>query len=580
MDTQENNKMKAGNIILSGLILLAIAGCNRGSIKTISYPTDSNGYDTMQYNLLFSDALKQKMLGNTGDALRFFEQSIRLNPLSDASYYQISQIAAAKGDFVRAKEYGHHAYTLDNENTWYISHIAALYYNENNLDSVTWYYEKLIELDPQREEIFYGLGSIYLETGRYDKAEKIFVDFENKYKGNPQILISLVNVYRAKKENDKAEEILKQLVSESPDNNNYKGLMAEFYKSIGEQDKAIDLYRELFEKDPGSGLLQLSYVDFILKEGNFTELTEFLNTVLLNDNVELDDKLNLFARIISDSSIIASKGNELIISALVLHSDNKSNPSVILLLAELYEKLGKRDKAEEVLEDYIATDPDNYFIWERLLFIYNSTQNIDKLFTYSKRASSLFNRIPVPKLLYAFAATDKGEYEVAIKELNKVRILVNRQPEFMVQILSLEADIYYRQGEYKQAFAKFEEALTFNENDPLILNNYAYFMAEQDHNLKRSLELIERCLQIDSNPTYQDTYAWVLYKMGKFRKAEDLMSNMEALGLLNDPDLLEHYGFILKARKDCFKAIVMWNKALSLDASRDYLKKQILECSK
>ena len=44
-------------------------------------------------------------MGNEGDALRYFEHCIKINPLSDAAYYQMAQIVAAEGDLNNGKKY-------------------------------------------------------------------------------------------------------------------------------------------------------------------------------------------------------------------------------------------------------------------------------------------------------------------------------------------------------------------------------------------------------------------------------------------------------------------------------------------
>ncbi|MDX2414093.1 MAG: tetratricopeptide repeat protein, partial [Bacteroidales bacterium] len=540
--------MKGKKIILMIIVAAIIfGGCSKNSIQSGSTPVGLKGYDTTQYNILFADAIKQKMLGNAGDALKYFEQAIKMNPASEASYYQISQIAHVKGDLKTAVKYAKQAHLLDQGNSWYINNLANIYFNLNNIDSVAWCYEKLIRLEPEREDMAYNLGSIYLQLENYDKALEIFSELNIKYKNNTQILMALLNIYKGLGEREKTEALLNNLIREEPENTNYLGLMAEYYRSTGRNAEALKIYEQLFELDPSSALLQLSYADFLLSEKQYDNLIKYLNTALINEKIKVDDKISLFVKIVGDTVLLKERSNELLLSAMVLKAAEKDNASIALLLADFYINAGNKAEAQKTLEDFLITDKSNYFVWERLLFLYNENQNIESLYKYSKEASSLFNRIPVPKLLYAFAATDKGEYDLALSELSKVRILANNQKEFMVQIFSLEADIYYRRGEYDKAFESFEEALKINSDDAFVLNNYAYFLAEQSKNLSRAKELIEKCILIENNPTNLDTYAWVLYKTGKFRKAEEIMKSIEEAGMLNDAELFEHYGFIKKA---------------------------------
>ena len=48
------------------------------------------------------------------------------------------------------------------------------------------------------------------------------------------------------------------------------------------------------------------------------------------------------------------------------------------------------------------------------------------------------------------------------------------------------------------------------------MNNYAYYLAEQNMKLKEAEEMARKVIEKEKdNTTYLDTYGWVLYKRGK-----------------------------------------------------------------
>jgi len=81
------------------------------------------------------------------------------------------------------------------------------------------------------------------------------------------------------------------------------------------------------------------------------------------------------------------------------------------------------------------------------------------------------------------------------------------------------------------------------------------------------------------NKTFMDTYAWVLYKRGKLKEAARIMEEIMK-GVEDDSEWFEHYGFIMKAMKKCEIATEYWNRAMSLDRKKEYLIKEIENCSK
>jgi len=63
--------------------------------------------------------------------------------------------------------------------------------------------------------------------------------------------------------------------------------------------------------------------------------------------------------------------------------------------------------------------------------------------------------------------------------------------------------------------------------------------------LKKALKMAEKVMETEgTNPTYMDTYAWVLYKMKKYREAHRVMNAVFEAGGERDPELLEHMGYI------------------------------------
>ena len=137
-------------------------------------------------------------------------------------------------------------------------------------------------------------------------------------------------------------------------------------------------------------------------------------------------------------------------------------------------------------------------------------------------------------------------YDIALEELRKAEILAGDNKEFMTQVLTMRADVYYRMKDYIKAFETFETAIKANGDDLTVINNYAYYLAEQNKNLKEAEEMAKKVIEKEKgNTTYLDTYAWVLYKRGKYKEAARIMEEIINSGDAPDAEWYEHYGFIL-----------------------------------
>lgn len=63
------------------------------------------------------------------------------------------------------------------------------------------------------------------------------------------------------------------------------------------------------------------------------------------------------------------------------------------------------------------------------------------------------------------------------------------------------------------------------------------------------------------NATYEDTYAWVLYKQGKFDKAKEWQEKALASQGSDEGVLLEHDGDILFKLNDKEGALTQWKRS-------------------
>ena len=567
--------------ILLVFFVLGLPSCSKSVIPAGLKGKSKESYDAAAFNYIYVEALKQKLMGNGGDALKYLEQCIKINPESDAVYYQMAQIVITNGDLKNGKHYITKALSIDKVNIWYLSMLAGLYYQEKNIDSAIIYYEKATKYFPEKENLQLTLGNLYSENKNYDKATSIFESFDKKYGVNETSTLSTIKNFISEGKFDDAMEKTLSLLKEFPDEILYNGILADIYRGKGDTKKALDVYNNLLGRNPNNPQIQLSLCDFLITEKSYNDLFILLNTVILNGSIERESKVSLMARLIEIPELIKDWSDKLLISLMVLEANYKDDNIVPLLRPELLIKQNKLDKASERLEEIIKAIPDNYYAWEKLLIVYLQMKDYDKLLKRGEECATKFNRSFPAKVLYANAALELGKYSIALDELKKAEILAGENKEFIVQVLTMRADVYYRMKDYLKAFETFERALKTDNQDLTVINNYAYYLAEQNTNLKEAEEMAKRVIEKDKgNTTFLDTYGWVLYKRGKLQEAAKVMESVIKSGEKADAVWYTHYGYILKKQKKCKEAIDNWNIALKLDNTKTELLKEIENCGK
>jgi len=266
---------------------------------------------------------------------------------------------------------------------------------------------------------------------------------------------------------------------------------------------------------------------------------------------------------------------------MVFEASYPNDDIIPLLRPEFLDNIERDNDAITRLEEIIEKRPGNYYAWEKLLLLYMQTGDFLKLMTKGEECATKFNRSFLAKLLYANGALENKKYEIALEELRKAQILAGDNKEYYMQVLTMRADAYYRMKDYNKAFETFDEALNLNSEDLTVLNNFAYYLAEQNVRLNEAEEMARNVIEKEKdNATFLDTYAWVLYKRGKVRDAAKIMEGILAKDLPDNAEYFEHYAYILKSLKKCDKAIENWSKAIEIDSTRTHLKMEMENCLK
>jgi Tfp pilus assembly protein PilF len=425
------------------------------------------------------------------------------------------------------------------------------------------------------------LAKLYSQNKNFDKARMLLTTIDERFGVNESTTLSLVDNLVAEGNYAEAHARISQLLETDPDNIVFNGYRAGIFRKEGFPEKAREVYNRLIERNPGNPAIQLSLCEFMLEQKNFDELFDLIGVVLLNGQINKEEKVSLIAELIGNEDILKEHGKKMEISVMILESSYPDDDLVILLRPEFFQKAGNNERAASRLEEIIKDNPDNYYAWEKLLLVYYDLKNYSMLQKKGEECATRFNRSVIAKMLYATGALENEDFDVAIEELRKADILAGDNRELKLQILTMKADVHYRSRKYDEAFRTYEEAMKMDDSDLTLMNNYAYYLAEQNMNLKEAEEMAKIVISKETdNNTFLDTYAWVLYKRGKAREAARIMERIINSGEAEDAEYYEHYGFILKSMKKCREAVAYFEKAVSIDKTKTNLKEEIENCKR
>ena len=423
------------------------------------------------------------------------------------------------------------------------------------------------------------LAGLYAEMGEAEKADSLFRVLDKEGALGDDMFLMMISGLIMKGDLDEAAMRTQKLIEKEPSEMRYKALLADIWLEDGKQEKSDSIYKDIIARDPDNIETQLLYMMNLVYKKEYSGITGFLNNVFESELVERERKVAVAGRLLSDTAYVKENSASLAESLIILEGKYPDDEEILSMRPGMYETAGREDEAIARYEELLKTVKPGFYYSERLILLYAGKREYRKLYDLASVYSRENNRSILGKVYYGIAAMELKEYEVADSELKKALILAGNNDELKVQVLSMMGDLKYRMKDFDAAYAFYEEALQISPDETLILNNYAYFLAEGNRDLKKALKMAERVMEKEGdNETYIDTYAWVLYKLGRHRDAYKAMMRIFEKEGERDPEILEHMGYIVKALDRCHEAVAYWRSALEKDSTKTYLEEEISKC--
>jgi tetratricopeptide (TPR) repeat protein len=568
-----------------GLIIL-VAGCatskktqvttsiNQPAVKT---ETDTSDIQN-QFQYLFVVGLKQKMLGNRQEAVKYFSGCLELDPNSSVAMFELANIHAENKDFTSASLLLEKAVSINPGNKWYRLMLAQIYQQTKKFDLASKVYNDLIKQEPDNLDYRFMNAMMLTGSGKTDEAIEAYRQIEKKVGLNEQISVALQQLLVESGKIKEAYAEIQKLIDSNPQESKYYGLLADLYLSQGDTVSALKNYNKILELDPENGFVHFSLANYYQEAGDQEKSFIYTKKGFESPEVDLETKLQLYFMLTANpagSNLTKEKTAELI-NILIAHHPDDSR--VYLVYAEFLLANNQLKEGQEQLRKVISKNNNEFIVHVRLLYIDNDLQQWDTLYADSRHALSLFPSQPEVYFLHAVACIQLEKYKEALDICSEGLTYVVDNPQQQGQMILLQGEAYYKLGNTEEAFRMFDKAIELDPNNYIALNNYAYYLSLKGIDLDKAERMSGKVIELfPDNSTYLDTHAWVLFKKKNYQLAKFYMESAIKNGGEDNPVLLEHYGDILIMLDKTSEAKDYWIKAKEKGSESSVLGKKINE---
>ena len=577
------NGMKNSSFILFILLSVIISSCKSGREITSSAPGETKvalvpDEKKKEFEYLFIEALKQKMIGNQQRAVSLLSSCLEIDPGSSAAMFELANMHVANNDLTSASLLLEKAISLNPENKWYKLLLARIFSQTGKYAESAALYDQLIKVEPENHEFIYMKAMMFASAKMYDESIKSFNDLEKKVGLNEQITLMKEQIYRDAGKTKEAFAEIQRLIDSNPKEPRYFGLLADAYLDQGDKVNALKYYNKILEMDPGNGFVHFSLANFYQSENNPTLSFEHTLKGFASKEVDIDTKLQLYLLHSGNKEEFKFSDQQLEQLVRVLIDNYGDDFRVYTVFAEHLIRNKQYAEARQQLKNVIDLGINDYMVWEQVVFLDNELQDWENLYTHTQSAIAIFPNQPQLYFFHAIACIQllKPEEAIAISEEGLMYVVDN--PAMSGQLNFIKGESLYKLGKFDEAFQFFDEAIKLDPENFIALNNYAYYLSIIERDLEKaermSAKVVER---FPDNSTYLDTYAWVLFKKKNFTLAKFYMETALKNGGNENPTLLDHYGDILFMLDRVDEAVSFWKKALEYGSDSTVIDQKIKE---
>ena len=524
--------------------------------------SEFNGHPDKKKNAIyFSNGLQSKYREDTEGAIRNFEQALRYMPNDAASMFELSEQYYNAGRIEEAFNMIQQAAKLDPENKWYQIRLGLFYRNLDLYDDFISLYENLTKKYPDDPDMLSELIDAYLVTENFKKAVEKMDLLEQIIGENEFINEQRLSIYKRQGNDKKVISELEKLIEKNPENTRYYSMLAQVYIENGKEKEVLKIYEKIKEINPDNPYINISLLEFYEKNGDNDKAFNELLEAIRNKNLDLTTKANTYDYWMNkhqDATNINEQARQCGEAFIETHPDIKQG---YLILGSYYIVNENAVKSKELYQRALAIDSTDFYGWQNLII---SESRLNENEAVRDHAAAALKYYPMQPVFYWYAGVANAvleNNEDAISYLEKGR----RYTSDKLQMANFDAflgDLYHQLGDEEKAFDAYDRTLRNDPDNALVLNNYAYYLSLRGERLDEALKMAIHANElVPDNVYYLDTYAWVLYKLGRYKEAEKQMKKCLSLDKNPSGANLEHYGDILLQLGKKKEAVEYWNKA-------------------
>ena len=542
--------------------------------------------DSLRAVYKYTEGLKQlNIFGDTVKSQKLLREALEIDSTYSPALYELaSQIMEGGKNDAEAIALARKAYLSDTTSRWYTSLYAQTMIVASRLDDALPIYARLMRMDSKNPDVYRILAILYQQRHQPFSAIAVLDSADMRLGKIPYLTELKRHLLVSTHQYDRAIEEAQQSVEDVPYEQSNHLTLAQTYAAAGRDSLAKVKFKETIAMDSTNVKALSAYADYCSFKNDGPEYIKTLQSLFATNEFSLERKVELIKRLMDNNKFYGENYfaiGRLASTLLIQYPDKKE---AIDIYGDHLLAGGDLESALKLFKQHLEDEPPQLDYYMAVIDIEEYLHRADSVDIYVEQATQKFSDNPILYIRKANRQYGKGNLHGAIESFNRA-MLITESDTLRGELWGYIGDTYHAMGEavrtktdtteYKikikpkkaaqLCYEAYEKALEIHYDNASVLNNYAYYLSEEDRELERALEMSARAIELQkSNSTFLDTYAWILFKLGRYEEARTYMRQALSLDRTNSGTLALHYGDILFALGDRFMAETYWQRALKM----------------
>ncbi len=387
-----------------------------------------------------------------------------------------------------------------------------------------------VDYDSYRRDYFYYEAINQLQQENYDAAYDLLNYCNNIDTTSAAVNYNLAEMYILMNNRTIPDSLLQRALRQDPDNYWYHNLTARYYAQTNRPLQAITQFEVMMDKFPARTDVLLTLAELYDETRQYKKELQVLNKYAIIEDVW----------------------------------DELSTQRFLCYL-----RMGEIDSAYYEIDDNFA---------DMVEILSQSVNNVAGVNLVLRLCETALKHNPELSSAYYYSAISMYQVKEAEKALSFLADGIEVVDDSLDKssLYRLRSELYYDMGRLDDAFTDYDSTLMYNPNDIGVQNNYAYFLSVSGKDLEKALKMSANTLKAEpDNPTYLDTYAWILFKMKRYEEAREYILRAINEDGEKSPEIMEHYGDIMYMCGDTQKALECWRNAILMNSTSPKIMEKI-----